>query len=170
MAKVHVLPGVLSAAQWSTIAATLPDGADLIWARRAWQNLVRDLHEHSLASHVVRRRALSIYAGAGGTITCTNPRKWLKRTRPRSPEEFRPEGHAVTYLQVCERQIWGRDLSPHTARHSIKKFRKPAPAGLTVGPPMIGAPVLRQVHHLTAVDLIVGSPVLGKPSLNVNGK
>jgi hypothetical protein len=124
----------LTNTQWDAIAATLPDGADLVRTRAALDRLVIDRHRYELKDHTVRRRALCIWADAGGDDRTwaphPTPPKGLRPSRARKSER---KGPAISYLQTISRELLNHEFPAESANTLIRHVWRRARSRLQSG-------------------------------------
>jgi hypothetical protein len=135
-AKILYLPD-----EWADILAALPPEADRKQARLEFENLQSDQRKRGLKDGVVRRRALQVYGlgggGDGGPISTPNRSKTSGRGRKRELREnpdapfhvAEPSAHIITFMQLVERKLLCRDLSPGAAKRFIRRVLKRIPRG-----------------------------------------
>ncbi len=124
MASVLAFPCLVDL-QWRAIAAALPAGADLAWARAALDRLVIERYRHKLKDRIVLEGALRIWAAEHGTdrFWKANP---AKPKRPGSEQPKRhsppPRGPGIDYLSVVAWEILGVELNPWTAARYLRRI------------------------------------------------
>jgi len=129
----------LTDSQWRAIAATLPAGADLVRSRAALDRLMIDRHRLSLKDHTVRRRALRIWADAGGDDRTwaphPTPPKGLRLSQAHKSER---KGPVITYLQTISRELLNHEFPAESANGSIRRVWRRARPGELQGAGCLG--------------------------------